>query len=450
MQREANVFRLLRHKKIGGKTMKKAIKKFFAAVISICLVFGGACTGGGADLRVSQGQNNSSTRKQSGKAVDLAKSLTADASVRGGATSAFTDANLSFATELFRRAFTEEKNTLVSPLSMSAALAMVANGARNATLEEIETVLGAPMSALNAGLSSYLDYLRNLNGESLALSVADSIWIKETYAPEVNGDFLQINKDYYDAEIFSAPFDESTKDDINGWVEEHTGGMIKDTLEKIDPDIFMYLVNALYFAGQWEEIYSEDDVWTGAFSNLGGDDSEVKMMYSEEKVFISDENTVGFVKPYKGGKLAFAALLPDEETPISEYVAGMSATKWENLFGKGMKSVKAPCCLPAFDYDFDFDSCDILSAMGMPSAFENRADFSGLLPDTKIKSVIQKTKIEVSEMGTKAAAVTIIGDEGTSVNPYEVYLNRPFVYAIVDTENYYPLFLGAVTNLPNV
>lgn len=432
---------------------QKGIKGMAAAFVAACLGLGGcgAAGAGASGLKNSDGSahNSSASAAWSGKAVNLAGTLEADVSVRNGSASAFTDKNLSFAAELFKRAFTEveAENTLVSPLSMAAALAMTANGAKSGTLAEMETVLGAPMSAINEGLSSYLAFLEGLNGEGLTLSVADSIWIRETYAPDINGGFLQTNKDYYDAEIFSAPFDDSTVNDINGWIENNTGGMIKDALKEIDPDIFMYLINALYFSGAWEEVYTENEVWTGGFVNLDGGFSEVKMMSSEEKLFISDENTVGFVKPYKGGKLAFAALLPDEETPISEYVAGMSATKWKKLFGDGMQRVDAFCTLPAFDYDFDLDAVDILKAMGMPSAFGDRADFSGILPGASINSVVQKTKIEVSEMGTKAAAVTIVGD-GEAASPYEVYLNRPFVYAIVDTENYYPIFLGAVTKLP--
>lgn len=132
-------------------------------------------------------------------------------------------------------------------------------------------------------------------------------------------------------------------------------------------------------------------------------------MNSTEGLYFSDENTTGFLKPYKGGEFAFAAFLPDEGVTISQYVAAMSAAKWKNLFDKSTP-VAVKCTLPAFSYDFELEASPLLKEMGMPAAFDGeKADFSGLLPDAYIGEVIHKTRIEVDAAGTKAAAVTGIG-----------------------------------------
>ena len=110
----------------------------------------------------------------------------------------------------------------------------------------------------------------------------------------------------------------------------------------------MYLINALYFEGEWEEKYERDKVRDGSFFNADGSVSTVQMMSSEENVYLSDENTTGFIKPYKGGKLAFAALLPDEDTPIAEYVNSLNAEKWRGLFEEGKMGTSVSCRMPAF------------------------------------------------------------------------------------------------------
>lgn len=383
-------------------------------------------------------------------AVSLTAALNADAKVKeGGVAASFTEKNIGFATEFFKRSF-REANTLVSPLSLAVALSMTANGAGGNTLSEMEEVLGAPLADINGGLSSYMSYLEGESGKEITLSLADSIWVRDNVTPHVNRDFLQTNKDYYDAQIFSAPFDQTTIKDINTWTENETEGMIDKLIDEISPDTFMYLINALYFSGEWAEKYEKKSISDGRFTSLDGSASTVDMMNSTEGLYFSDENTTGFLKPYKGGKFAFAAFLPDEGVTISQYVAAMSAAKWKNLFDKSTP-VAVKCTLPAFSYDFELEACALLKEMGMPAAFDGeKADFSGLLPDAYIGEVIHKTRIEVDAAGTKAAAVTGIGMRCESAAPeeYVVRLDRPFVYAIVDTENNYPLFLGAVTRLP--
>ena len=257
---------------------------------------------------------------------DLSAGNLTDGLTRGKAESKtadekFLDAQFDFAAELFKAcaAESEYKNTLISPLSVMTALAMTANGAGGLTEEEMETVLGGGMSMeeLNAYLYAYNE---NLSEE---LVLANSIWFRQN-ALDINEIFLQTNKDYYDAEIYAAPFDTTTVKDINSWIRNKTKNRIDNMLDEIDADSVMMLINALTFDGEWMEKYEKNDVKDVIFTTLDGTEQNVKMMFSEEYKYVSDENAVGFIKNYKGGNYAFAALLPKETVHFSDYVDSLT------------------------------------------------------------------------------------------------------------------------------
>ena len=160
-----------------------------------------------------------------------------------------------FAIRLFKESMEDGENTLISPLSVLVALSMTANGADNETLSQMEAVLGMPIDQLNTWISTYMANLPE--EEKYKLSLANSIWFKDDPSFVVNEEFLQTNADYYGAGIYKAPFDDSTLKEINTWVEDNTDGMIKDILDQIPEDAVMYLVNALAFDAEWQNIYNE-------------------------------------------------------------------------------------------------------------------------------------------------------------------------------------------------
>jgi serpin B len=143
-------------------------------------------------------------------------------------------------------------------LSVLCALSMTANGAKNDTLSQMEQVFGMNIRDLNDYLLAYLSRLPA--GSKYKLSPANSIWFKDTKSLTVNGDFLQLNADYYDASIYKAAFDEKTLKDINSWVEDKTDGMIPNILDRIHPSAVMYLINALAFDAEWANIYEENQI----------------------------------------------------------------------------------------------------------------------------------------------------------------------------------------------
>lgn len=355
-------------------------------------------------------------------------------------------AAMDFSLELFKMNLLCQ-NTLISPVSVLSALGMTANGARENTLAEMEAVFGLPREKINQLMNLYM---RNLPDEDkLKVSMANSIWFREGGRIEVNKDFLQTNANYYDAGIYRSPFDESTLKAINDWVEKETDGMIVDILDQIPDEAVMYLINALSFDAEWQNIYNESSIREDVFTADDGTIQRADMMYSEEHLYIEDDGAKGFIKDYAGGKYAFVAMLPPEDLHLSAYIAGLTGEKLQSLI-KNAQTIEVNTMMPKFTTEYSVEMSDILKSMGMVDAFdEHKADLKDLGTaegNLYLSRVIHKTKIEVNEKGTKAGAATVVEvseEESAAIeDPKTVYLDRPFLYLIVDKESSLPLFMG--------
>ena len=358
-----------------------------------------------------------------------------------------------FAIRLFKASNENGKNTLISPLSVMCALAMTANGAEEETLAQMEEVLGMTTEELNLYLYSYMKNLPQ--GDKYKLSLANSIWFTEDERFTVKQDFLQTNADYYGADIYKAPFDKQTLKDINNWVKQNTDGMIPEILDQIPPEAIMYLANALAFEAEWSEIYEKHQVKDGEFTKEDGTKQDVKFMYGSEGTYFEDEKATGFMKRYKGGKYAFVAMLPNEGVSVSEYIASLDGESLNALLANPQYAT-VHTSIPKFETEYKVEMSDILQSMGMTEAFDMyNADFEGLGTSTSgniyISRVLHKTFISVGEKGTKAGAATIVemkdGAAAEPTEPKEVYLDRPFVYMLVDCENNIPFFIGTMMDV---
>ena len=354
-----------------------------------------------------------------------------------------------FALRLFREAY-DGKNTLLSPFSVFVALSMTANGAEGETRAQMERVLGMTVPELNEFFTLYLNALSQ--SADVKISIANSIWLRDCEGFSVKEAFLQTNADVYGAGAYRAPFDASTVRDVNRWVEENTDGMIKEIVERFDPDDVILLVNALAFDAKWEQPYTQSTQRTSRVFRLE-DGTEIKatFLYDVERLYLTDgDRAVGFVKPYVGGRYAFAALLPNEGIPVGEYLATLDGETLSAIL-KNAQEVRVDTKLPKFETAYETDLNDVLSGLGMPDAFTSAADFSGItesLDPLYIGEVRHKTFIEVGEKGTRAAAVTAISGKngGAPADVPPVVLDRPFVYLIYDTATCLPLFIGVLND----
>lgn len=360
---------------------------------------------------------------------------------------------MNFSLDLFKGSVKKSvnENVFISPLSVQIALAMNANGANGQTRSEMESVLsnGISLDDLNEYLSTYTSKLPS--SENAKLEIANSIWFRDKNGFEVNRDFLQKNANYFRAEIYKAKFDDSTVNSINDWVDKNTDSMIKEILKEIPPDAMMYLINAIVFDAEWQNQFYEDAVYDAEFTNIFGDKKSVEMMYRDsEYMYIEADNATGFKKNYSGGGYGFVALLPNEDVSINDYIASLD----ESALLDTLKGIRASgegiIRIPKFELEYELEMSELLSELGMSSAFGESADFSDLSNERLyISRVLHKTFISLDNLGTRAGAVTIVEDSMNSapVISWEVTLDRPFVYMIVDNATNLPIFIGVVMDI---
>ena len=357
-----------------------------------------------------------------------------------------------FGTKLLQQTVASAKadeNVLVSPLSVLLALYMTANGADGNTKAQMMEVLG---DNLNEYLKTYQESLPQ--GEDYKLHIANGIWFRDEEFLKVQEEFLRVNQQYFDAALYKAPFNDTTCKEINNWVKENTDGMIDSILDEISPDAVLYLINALSFDAKWQKPYNEYSVQEDrTFTKEDGTKQKATLMYSEESTYLEDEKATGFLKYYKDKKYAFAALLPKEGVTVAEYVAWLNGENLQNTLNNA-KRTSVNAALPKFETEYDILLNDVLIGMGMPDAFSSSAaDFSKMATSERgeiyINRVLHKTFISVDELGTKAGAVTAVEmtDECAPMEVYNVHLDRPFVYMLIDCETNQPFFIGTMMDV---
>ena len=412
------------------------MKRMIAMVLSFALFFSmTACSKVSADDLM---------KDVPAKAVDVLPDMDAGAA-------AATD----FGVRLFQTSMEEGKNTLISPLSVLYALAMTANGADGETLAQMQQVLGMDSDDLNCYMLAYMDLLPE--AEEYKMSLANSIWFKDDPNFAVNESFLQTNADYYGSSIYKAAFDEGTRNDINNWVKDHTDDMIPEILDEIPDEAIMYLVNALAFEAQWDDVYDEFQVRDDIFTKEDGTKQDVEMMHADEYQYLSDDLATGFIKYYEGRKYAFAALLPNEGVTVQQYVDSLTGSHLQHLLADP-EEIQVFTCIPKFESEYDIEMSEVLQKMGMTAAFDWRvADFSRLGTynvdgmNICISRVLHKTFISVAEQGTKAGAATaveMVAEGAAEIQEYqEVVLDRPFFYLPIDCETNLPFFIGTMMDV---
>lgn len=363
----------------------------------------------------------------------------------------FINSQLKFYVDIFKNSVKlgEKENILVSPLSIMLALSMTANGANGETKKVMEDVLagGIKVDELNEYLYKYVKTLSS--SDKSKLSLANSIWTLDKF--EVRDSFIQTNANYYSADMYKVPFDDNTINDINNWVKENTDGMIEKIVEEHSEGAVMYLINALTFDAEWEEVYKDEDIKNGRFTSYAGIENKVEFMSSKESIYLHDEETTGFIKPYKNNEYSFVALLPNEDIDILEYIDGFTYDKYVSLM-ESKESRKVNAFLPKFSYEYGNSMADELCNMGMGLAFNPvSANFSNIGEGPLcIGDVVHKTFIQVDANGTRAGAATKVDIMKNSISIEDnkvVRLDRPFVYMIIDNTTSLPIFMGVAMDI---
>lgn len=358
-----------------------------------------------------------------------------------------------FANLFDEEAFTEDKNFMVSPLSLSMALAMTMNGAAGETDRVMKKTLQMDDYS-KTEINSYYKKLKEAllkTDPTTKLSIANAIFANRQVA--VHPDFIKTNQLYYDATVQPVDFsDATTTDIINKWASDQTHGLIKKVIERTNAQDLMYLLNALYFKGMWSTGFHARNTTQRPFTYENGARKSVDMMRQTAKFNYTENQNLQLVQlPYGNQAFSMMVLLPREGKKLKDVVtAARQGDYWSGL-KSGLREAEVELFLPKFKTKYSKKLNDVLTRMGMGITFTDAADFSGIsdIP-ARISFVKQDTYISTDESGTEAAAVTTVGMEMTSMptQPKKVIFNaeRPFIYIIQENSTGAILFMGAVKN----
>jgi len=342
----------------------------------------------------------------------------------------FNALNCSFQMNIFNEINKKKKgqNLIISPLSIFQILSLAANGARNETkIEMIQTLQHYNIDDLNSINFEILKVIKTFK----SVEIANSVMLN--FSPVQN--FLEL------AEKYSAPYEKLiSANQINNWCKEKTHGKIRKIIDKLNPNVQMLLLNAVYFKGEWVKKFKNKFTEKKIFYNFGTEMKKIDTMTQLTKFRYYEDKQIQAVElPYVDDGMSALIILPREEIDINKYILSLSSDKYNiNNIIYNLNYVKVDLELPKFELDFYTSLKEILIDLGMEKAFTDNANFSGLKVenDLKIDDILHKTYLKVNERETEAVAVTaVIGTKKTAKRStpeiiYQMKVNRPFLFII--------------------
>lgn len=363
-----------------------------------------------------------------------------------------------FAFEFFANVFNEEAadkddNFMVSPLSLSMALAMTWNGADGETKQAMQKVLRLDGYS-DEEVNEYYKKLREAllkTDPSTKLAIANSIWTNKNVV--IDSDFIKVNQDYFNSVVKSVDFaDSKTVNELNQWAAENTNNLIDHVIDETDPMALMYLMNAIYFKGVWTSEFDAKNTTKKPFFYMNGKSKNVDMMHQKTDFNYTENQLLQMVElPYGNQAFSMLVLLPKEGKMLADIISDLQKGDSWTALASGLRKSDVDLYLPKFKTEYSKRLNDALINMGMGIAFDpSRADFSRMSDhDAFISFVDQFTYISTDEVGTEAAAVTVVGELTSYQPPRTVTFNanRPFIYIIQENSTGSILFMGAVKDL---
>lgn len=361
-----------------------------------------------------------------------------------------------FAFDLLKAIPEYDENFIISPFSISSALAMTYAGAAGNTRDEMMSTLyfDPEQERFHNDFSNYMTRLRELAGDKVQLNIANNLWAQQGYhfLPE----YFDLLERHYGTSVNEVDFYRGDREkirlDINQWVFEETRRKISDLIAPgiLTEDTRLVLVNAIHFFGPWAVEFDKDMTRQDYFTNIQGERQLTDFMFRTDTMsYFANEQMEALEIPYDGGDFSMVIFLPRRGISLPQLEGSLTADDYVSVIA-GMQEKEADVIIPKFKAETKTNLEDLLAQMGMPLAFSNKADFSGMTgkTDLKIDKVIHKAMIEVAEEGTEAAAATavviirktaIMPDEETKI---QFKADRPFLYFIKDNRFNSILFLG--------
>jgi len=361
-----------------------------------------------------------------------------------------------FAFKLFREIDaqdTTEGNIFISPLSVAMALGMAYNGAAGETRVAMQRALeleDLTLPDVNDSYRTLIGLLVELDPR-VEFQIANSLWSR--LGIEIVPSFLGLIRQYFDAEAATLDFDDPTASDrINGWVREKTRGRIEEIVPAlIPPEVIAYLINAIYFKGDWTHQFDKGRTKNAPFTLATGSQVSVPMMSHEAEVpvrFAFHDGVAVVDLPYGGGAFSMTIALPEDPGDVAALATDLGEDRW-NQWITTLDSGAIEVSIPKFTLEYSTELRKVLSALGMEIAFNpDKANFDSLFANATgayISRVLHKTYVDVHEEGTEAAAVTVVEFRDRS-GPPSIVVNRPFLFAIRERFSGAILFMGKIMN----
>ena len=365
------------------------------------------------------------------------------------------EGNNDFAFNLFRQSSDPLKDQIISPISITYALGMLNNGAAGETQAQINKTLGFGETGAD-GINTFCQKMLSeapVLDKLTKVMIANTIYMNKDYA--LKPDFVKKANDYYQAAPETRDFgDGKTLDVINQWASDHTQKMIEKVLSEneFDPKAVSYLLNAIYFKGNWAQKFDANETQMEDFEQAGPDKHllQVPMMHQKEQFPYTENDLCQAVKlPYGNGAYTMTLLLPREGKQVSDVLNTLTSETWRRNY-QYMGQANVDLKLPRFESNTNLDLVETMSSLGMPNAFDPyKAEFSNFCDvPTFIGLMKQVARIKLNETGTEAAAVTVIGMDLAALGPEPtirdvvLHANRPFLYVISEQSTGTIFFVG--------
>lgn len=346
------------------------------------------------------------------------------------------------------------QNIFVSAPNIALALAIAANGAKGETFDAMAAPLagqGATLEQMNSDFAA-LQALLKRNSEGITLTLGNSLWVNA--GPPLNEDYLQRTQRFYDATIRELDFAQpSSANEINQWVQGATNGKIPAIVDQLPADLVMMIVSAIYFKAAWMRPFQPELTEDQPFTPANGVQITVPMMQqSGFFAHLKNEQFEAVYLPYMGNTARMVVMLPAEGSSVDDLRKQLTPQNWA-VWSATFTPAQGSLSLPRFKTEFETTLNDALQNLGMGVAFDTqRADFSGMRPTPPnlfISEVKHRSMVDVNEAGTEAAAVTSVSIGVTSARPsenepFEMIVDRPFLFAIEDVQTGALLFQGII------
>jgi serpin B len=370
------------------------------------------------------------------------------------------EADNNFGFELFKKITVSEsstKNIMISPLSISLALAMTYNGADGTTktaFEETLNLQGLSTDNINQSYKDLVEALVNVD-DKVTISIANSIWYRMGFS--VLDNFIKTNQKKYNAEVSELDFDNSNSVNIiNNWVADNTNNKIEEIVDEISSETIMFLINAIYFYGEWTNKFEDNQTENRPFYISDNTETEVSTMSQKSSMnYLENADFKAVELTYGPGNYSMILMLPSESKTLNDIISQLNEENWNLWLNNFSMTENVNLYLPKFKFEYEKTLNEILCDLGLSIAFNaSEANFSKINTDFQlfISKVKHKTFIEVDEKGTEAAAVTSVEMNLTSIEnegqEIFIYFDKPFLFVIREVTTNAILFIGKVEN-PN-